>query len=121
MATLEITRRSFVGALGGLVGGLALGIRFDSGGTAAAASQSPAASGLAPNVFVHIAPDSTVSIVCHRSEMGQGIRSSLPVVLADELGADWSRVRVVQGDADVRYGDQNTDGSRSVQIGRAHV
>jgi isoquinoline 1-oxidoreductase beta subunit len=69
-----------------------------------------------PLVFVHIAPDGTVTIVCHRQEMGQGVRTSLPMVLADELEADWQRVRVRQANADqVRYGNQDTDGSRSMR------
>jgi isoquinoline 1-oxidoreductase subunit beta len=112
--SLEISRRSFIAVLGGAVGGLALGVRFGGEGNEALAETLPA-SGFSPNVFVHIAPDGVVSIVCHRSEMGQGIRSSLPVVVADEMGADWARVRVVQGDGDKRYGNQNTDGSRSVR------
>jgi isoquinoline 1-oxidoreductase beta subunit len=67
-------------------------------------------------VFLSIAADGTVSIVVHRSEMGQGIRTSLPMVAADELGADWARVRVVQADAnEARYGSQDTDGSRSMR------
>ena len=71
--------------------------------------------GFSPNVFLHLDPDGTLSVVCHRSEMGQGVRSSLPVLLADELGADRSRVRVLQADGDAVYGDQNTDGSSSVR------
>jgi isoquinoline 1-oxidoreductase subunit beta len=47
--------------------------------------------------------------------MGTGIRTSLPLVAADELEADWSRVRIEQGLGDPKYGDQNTDGSRSVR------
>ena len=54
-------------------------------------------------------------IVTHRSEMGTGIRTSLPLVAADELDADWSRCRIEQGVGDTRYGDQNTDGSRSMR------
>jgi len=69
-----------------------------------------------PLVFVHIAPDGTITVVCHRQEMGQGVRTSLPMVLADELEADWQRVRVRQANADqVRYGNQDTDGSRSMR------
>ena len=49
-----------------------------------------------PLVFVAIAPDGIVSIVCHRSEMGQGVRTGMPMIVADELEADWKRVRVVQ-------------------------
>jgi isoquinoline 1-oxidoreductase subunit beta len=69
-----------------------------------------------PLVFVAIAEDGTVSIVCHRSEMGQGIRTGMPMIVADELEADWNRVRVVQAPGDeVRYGNQDTDGSRSTR------
>jgi isoquinoline 1-oxidoreductase beta subunit len=68
-----------------------------------------------PNVFVGIDPDGTVHIVAHRSEMGTAIRTSLPLVLADELDADWKRVRIEQAIGDKRYGDQNTDGSHSIR------
>src|SRR3954462_5126080 len=74
-----------------------------------------AAPGLNPNVFIHVGPDGTVTIVCHRSEMGQGIRSSLPVLIADELGAQMARVKIIQADGDRAYGDQNTDGSNSIR------
>jgi isoquinoline 1-oxidoreductase beta subunit len=70
---------------------------------------------LNPSVYLGIEPDGTVFIVTHRSEMGTGIRTSLPLVAADELEADWSRVRIEQGIGDMRYGDQNTDGSRSIR------
>ncbi|WP_437808796.1 molybdopterin cofactor-binding domain-containing protein [Sorangium sp. So ce1078] len=115
-----LLRRSFLAGLGLAVGGLALGL---AEGDAEAATPPPASSTLPPEpglrtgVFLHIATDGTVSIVCHRSEMGQGIRSSLPVLVADELGADMARVKIVQGDGDKAYGDQNTDGSRSVRDG----
>ena len=69
---------------------------------------------LAPNVFVAIANDGAVTLTAHRSEMGQGIRTSLAQLLADELEADWSRVTVVQAEGDEKFGDQYTDGSRSV-------
>ena len=72
-----------------------------------------------PLVFVSIDPDGTVTIVAHRSEMGQGSRTSLPMVLADEMGADWARVKVIQAEGDEpKYGNQDTDGSRSI---RHHV
>ncbi len=70
---------------------------------------------LHPTVYLGIEPDGTVFIVTHRSEMGTGIRTSLPMVAADELDADWSRCRIEQGVGDTRYGDQNTDGSRSIR------
>lgn len=69
-----------------------------------------------PRIFVSIAPDGMVSIVVNRSEMGQGVRTSLPKIVADELEADWKRVRVVQAPGDeARYGNQDTDGSRSTR------
>jgi isoquinoline 1-oxidoreductase subunit beta len=127
---LLIPRRSFLRALNLTVGGIALGYYFpveaqrptnEPGKPAApkpvAGSQAVEASapGLNPNVFIHVGPDGTVTIVCHRSEMGQGIRSSLPVLIADELGADMAHVKIVQGDGDKAYGDQNTDGSNSIR------
>src|SRR6266481_4220931 len=70
---------------------------------------------LHPDAFVGIATDGTVFIVAHRSEMGTVIRTSLPLVVADELDADWKRVKIEQAIGDPRYGDQNTDGSHSVR------
>jgi len=68
-----------------------------------------------PGVYLGIEPDGTVIIIAHRSEMGTGIRTALPMVAADELDADWQRVRIEQAIGDVRYGDQNTDGSKSIR------
>jgi isoquinoline 1-oxidoreductase beta subunit len=69
-----------------------------------------------PHVFVSIAPDGTVTIVAHRSEMGTGARTSLPMVVADEMEADWARVKIVQAPGDEpKYGNQDTDGSRSMR------
>ena len=69
-----------------------------------------------PLAFVSIAPDGTVTIVCHRSEMGQGVRTGMPLIVADELEADWAKVKIAQATGDeVRYGNQDTDGSRSTR------
>ncbi|MGL4396886.1 MAG: molybdopterin cofactor-binding domain-containing protein, partial [Hyphomicrobium sp.] len=69
-----------------------------------------------PNVFIAIAPDGTVTIMAHRSEMGTGAKTALPMIIADEMEADWSRVKVVQAPGDEpKYGNQDTDGSRSVR------
>ena len=69
-----------------------------------------------PLVFVSIDPDGTVTIVAHRSEMGTGARTSVPMVLADEMEADWARVKIVQAPGDEpKYGNQDTDGSRSMR------
>ena len=68
-----------------------------------------------PNVFVGIKSDGTVLIVAHRSEMGTSSRTSVPLILADEMDADWKRVRIEQAIGDSKYGDQDTDGSHSVR------
>ena len=73
------------------------------------------AAALNPSVYLGIETDGTIFIITHRSEMGTGIRTSLPLVAADELDADWSFVRIEQGLGDIKYGDQNTDGSRSIR------
>ena len=72
-----------------------------------------------PLVFVSIDAEGTVTLVAHRSEMGQGSRTSIPMIMADEMEADWLRVRIVQAEGDEpKYGNQDTDGSRSL---RHHV
>jgi isoquinoline 1-oxidoreductase subunit beta len=69
-----------------------------------------------PKIFIAIDPDGTVTVTCHRQEMGQGVRTSIAMVIADELEADWSKVRVVQAYADeAHFGNQDTDGSRSLR------
>lgn len=68
-----------------------------------------------PNIWIGINADGSVVIVTHRSEMGTGIRTSLPMVLADELEADWSRVRLQQAIGSDKYGSQDTDGSCSIR------
>ena len=69
-----------------------------------------------PRVFVSVAPDGIVTIVAHRAEMGTGVRTGLPMIVADEMGADWARVRIVQAPGDeAKYGNQDTDGSRSTR------
>ena len=67
-----------------------------------------------PDLFLSIELDGKTHIVAHRSEMGTGIRTALPMIVADELDADWEKVVIEQATGDKRLGDQNTDGSRSV-------
>ncbi|WP_306130349.1 xanthine dehydrogenase family protein molybdopterin-binding subunit [Roseovarius sp. MMSF_3350] len=69
-----------------------------------------------PLIFVSIDADGIVTLVAHRSEMGTGSRTSIPMVMADEMEADWSRVKIVQAPGDEpKYGNQDTDGSRSMR------
>ena len=69
---------------------------------------------LQPSVYLALDTDGTAYVIAHRSEMGNGVRTSLPRIVADELDADWARVKVVQGIGSEKYGDQDTDGSHSV-------
>ncbi|MDJ0918937.1 MAG: molybdopterin-dependent oxidoreductase [Woeseiaceae bacterium] len=105
----KLTRRDFLKRTGQAGGGLMLATHLPS--VAAAARDTL----LEPNVFIQVRSDSTVRIVCHRSEMGQGIRTSLQQIFADELEADWDTVELVQAVGDQKYGDQNTDGSTSIR------
>jgi len=80
-----------------------------------AAEGEAAAPAIEPSLWMSIASDGTVTIVAHRSEMGCGSRTALPLVVADELDADWSKVKIDQAIGDPRYGEQDTDGSHSVR------
>src|SRR5882724_1877423 len=112
MITIEnLSRRNVLRGIG-IGSGLLLGFRVGFRSFPAGAAPEP---GVTPNVYVSIDDAGLVTIVAHRSEMGTGIKTGLPMVLADELEADWTRVKVVQADGDVKYGDQNTDGSRSMR------
>ena len=69
-----------------------------------------------PHIFIAMAPSGEVTIIANRVEMGTGIKTSLPMVVADEMGADWARVQVQQAPGDnIKYGNESTDGSRSVR------
>ena len=80
-----------------------------------AKASSDAAVVFQPDIFLSIASDGTVTIVASRSEMGCGSRTALPLVVADELDADWAKVKIDQAIGDAKYGDQDTDGSHSVR------
>jgi len=70
---------------------------------------------LAPNAYVSITPEGKTTIVVARSEMGQGVRTSLPMILAEELEADWKQIAIEQAGASTLFGDQTTGGSASVR------
>jgi isoquinoline 1-oxidoreductase beta subunit len=122
VAAIEnVSRRCFLkGMLS--TGALVLGVHFLPSSEVSAAS-APISTGMTradratlhPSAFVGVDSDGTVYIVAHRSEMGTGIRTSLPLVVADELDADWKRVRIEQAIGDWRYGGQDTDGSHSIR------
>ncbi len=114
----NLSRRGFLSGMasaGALVLGANLLPRTALGDAVAPDGLKADAATLHPDIFLGIDTDGTVYIVAHRSEMGTGIRTTLPMVVADELEADWARVRVEQAPGDEKYGSQSTDGSHSVR------
>ena len=114
----KISRRSILKGLG-VTGGFVLAapvmsrraLAYETG-----AGKMPHGVVVDPRVFVSVAPDGIVTIIGHRSEMGTGVRTSLPLIVAEEMEADWSRVKVQQAHGDeVKFGNQDTDGSRSTR------
>ena len=105
------SRRDFL-KIGSLAtGGFLLGVNFQCAGPKGELMT------FAPNVYISLNSDNEVTLIAHRSEMGTGIRTSLPMIMADELGADWSKIKIVQAEGDEdKYGNQNTDGSFSVRM-----
>jgi isoquinoline 1-oxidoreductase beta subunit len=115
---VQVQRRQLLQAA---AGSFALVIGIDAGAQAAeprkyGAASMPGGTVDNPLVFVSIAADGSVTLIAHRAEMGTGVRTSLPMVVADEMEARWDRVNIVQAPADeARFGNQNVDGSRSVR------
>src|SRR6202008_696584 len=113
-----VSRRSFLRGSVIAAGALVLGVRFYPGlafGDTLPHDTNADHATLHPSVYLGINPDGTVWIVASRSEMGTTSRTSLPLVIAEELDADWKRVKIEQAIGDKRYGDQNTDGSHSIR------
>lgn len=113
--TKQISRRRFLTLTGITTGSFILGAMLPAGLPVWADANVHNANNNTLNVFVAIESSGQVNIVCHRSEMGQGVRTSIPQIVADELCVAWEDVNVVQGLADEAYGSQNTDGSRSIR------
>ncbi len=103
-----LSRREFVA--GGVAAGVGLVVGFylPHGGKSGREIFSP-------NAYVRITQDNKVTIVLARSEMGQGVRTALPMILAEELEADWKNIEIEQAGASTLYGDQTTGGSASVK------
>jgi isoquinoline 1-oxidoreductase beta subunit len=111
-ATALLDRRTVLKASLLAGGGLALEVLIPLPAGAVQASERSSAAPAQLSAFVSIAPDGTVTIVSKNPEIGQGVKTSLPMMVADELDCEWSKVRILQADVNQqRYGDQSAGGS----------
>lgn len=118
---IKTTRRDFLKGTAAATGALVIGFTLPAV-SRHGQSNAAAAGSLAPNAFLRITPDGQVTVICGLSEMGQGVHMGIAMLVAEELDADWQRVRVVQAPADTAYANpmlrmQGTGGSTSI---RAH-
>src|SRR6056297_3083306 len=117
MKKIKMTRRSFtIGAalgVGGIVTGLIpTGQAFSK---ITGFDEEKNAFALEPNVYLEIRKDNTVIITIPRSELGQGVRTSFSMITAEELDADWDKIKAVNAPGDKKYGNQSTGGSTSIR------
>jgi CO/xanthine dehydrogenase Mo-binding subunit len=103
-----LSRREFVAAGVAAGAGLVIGFYLPHRGKSGQEMFSP-------NAYLRITPDNKVTIVVARSEMGQGVRTALPMILAEELEADWKQIAIEQAGASTLFGDQTTGGSASIR------
>ena len=114
-----VSRRGFLKAGTLATGGLVLGFVLPAGGRFARAADAAKPTVYAPNAFLRVAPDNTVTVLVNRLEFGQGVHTALPMMIADELDADWSQVRSELAPAadvykDPAFGIQMTGGSGTI-------
>jgi CO/xanthine dehydrogenase Mo-binding subunit len=103
-----VSRRTFVATGVAAGAGLVIGFYLPHGSGSQKDSFSPSA-------YLRITPDNKITIVVARSEMGQGVRTALPMILAEELEADWKQIEIEQAGASTLFGDQTTGGSASIR------
>lgn len=109
----KVSRREFLAGATVAGAALTLGCSFDAETVSVAADGAPA---LVPNAFLSVRADGRILITVNKTEMGQGVRTSLPMLVAEELDADWSQVTVETASFDpARYGFQGTGGSGSIR------
>lgn len=109
-----VSRRDFLKLTGLAGGGLALAFYIRTGGEASAADATATGADFTPNAFIRIAPSGAVTIVSKQPEMGQGVKTSLPMIIAEQLEVPWKDISIEQGDFDEKkYGSQSAGGSTS--------
>jgi isoquinoline 1-oxidoreductase beta subunit len=119
-AETAITRRGFLKVGAAVGGGLLVGFYLAPGARLSRADATPGGEAFVPNAFIRIAPDDTVTIIVNKSEMGQGVYTSLPMLVAEELECDWNGIHVESAPAAPAYYHtqwgpyQGTGGSSSV-------
>src|SRR6266852_3053847 len=116
---LHLNRRSFLRVSAAAAGGLVVSLYLDLPASAREGDQTPPAKIYPPDAFVHIRPDGKTVIQVNRLEFGQGVHTSLPMILADEMDADWSQVEAQLAPAadvykDPVFGFQVVGGSGSI-------
>lgn len=109
----NISRRSFLKGLGFVSGGLVLACSQPA--KALTKNLLTDAKEFNPSLFIQLKDNGDLILIASRSEMGQGVRTSITSIIADEMEANWNRVTIKQATGDAKYGNQNTDGSRSVR------
>ena len=107
-----VNRRDFLKLTSLAGGGFALAFYIRSGGPASGA-ETAASGDFTPNAFIRISPAGKVTIVSKQPEMGQGVKTSLPMIIAEQLEVPWKEVIIEQGDFDAKYGGQSAGGSQS--------
>ena len=111
----KITRRSFIRSVGLASGGLIIACNVPSSGKEKTVLKAFNGDTFEPNLFIQLKDNGELVLLASRSEMGNGVRTSLTSVIADEMDADWKFVSVKQATGDAKFMDQNTDGSRSIR------
>jgi isoquinoline 1-oxidoreductase beta subunit len=110
-----VPRRAFLKSSATVGAALLLPFYLSRKPRALSISALPDSSSFSPNAWLEVSPRGDVKIWCGKSDVGQGVRTSLPMIVAEEFCCDWRRVQVVQADLDPKYGDQLTGGSLSVR------
>ncbi|HEX7122501.1 MAG TPA: molybdopterin cofactor-binding domain-containing protein [Gemmatimonadaceae bacterium] len=112
--TAKVNRRQFLQVSAVAGGGVLLATYLRPLGAAAEALAAPPVADFVPNAFIRITPDGAVTIIAKNPEIGQGVKTSLPMIIADELDVDWKDVRVEQAPLDTeKYTAQSAGGSNA--------